>query len=154
MIFYLKYFLYLYGESWHHNHKRSFSISGLAHISLVYCLAGTQKKAGRMFNVLEVVRFPNDHCTTGNENTSGIVALSALYIYIIFIYLSGLLTSSALADLRLELKQKKAVMVFALYTNPTYINFALLFDSVFNLRNLNLMSIYMNFTRQCALRYI
>ena len=59
----------------------SFSISGFAHISLVNSLAGTQKKAGpadsrkgRMFNVLEVVRFPNDACTTGNENTSGIVA--------------------------------------------------------------------------------
>merc|ERR1711874_287413 len=64
MIFYLKYYLYLYG---------------FAHISLVNSLAGTQKKAGptdsrkgRMFNVLEVVRFPNDACTTGNENTSGV----------------------------------------------------------------------------------
>ena len=85
MTFSAKYFLYLGGKfSNHHNQNQSFPISGFAYISLVLSLAeaaGPHK--GRMLNVLEVIRFPNDPCTVGNENISGIVAQDSL-IYLEF----------------------------------------------------------------------
>ena len=70
----------------HHNQNQSFPISGFAHISLVLSVAeaaGASKGKGRMLNVLEVIRFPNDPCTVGNENISGIVAQGSI-IYLEF----------------------------------------------------------------------
>ena len=59
--------------------KYRFFYSGFASISLVDSLPSSQQKtdfAGnrkrRMLNVLEVIRFPNNACTTENVNISGI----------------------------------------------------------------------------------
>ena len=59
-------------------------------------------------------------------------------------YWQALLLQFCSAQQKQELS---VVMVFALY-------FAYLFLIVLNLRNPNLMSTHMNFTRQCALRHI
>ena len=64
--------------TWYSIAKYCFSYSGFASISLVDSLPGSQQKtdfAGnrtrRMLNVLEVIRFPNNACTTENVNISG-----------------------------------------------------------------------------------